>query len=99
LIDELRRAGDEFLPPAFNDILARIKRPFLTPIYDFTTPQLVFGRVALIGDAAALARPHIGMGVSKAASDAVVLAECLADPPIPVAEAVGGPYPDGKQPA
>jgi 2-polyprenyl-6-methoxyphenol hydroxylase-like FAD-dependent oxidoreductase len=88
LIDELRRAGDAFLPSAFNDILATIKRPFFTPIYDFTTPQLAFGRVALIGDAAALARPHIGMGVSKAASDAVVLAECLADPNIPVAEAL-----------
>ncbi len=88
LIDELRRAGDEFLPPAFNDVLATIKRPFFTPIYDFTTPQLAFGRVALIGDAAALARPHIGMGVSKAASDAVVLSECLADPNIPVAEAL-----------
>jgi 2-polyprenyl-6-methoxyphenol hydroxylase-like FAD-dependent oxidoreductase len=88
LIEELRRAGNTFLPPAFNDMLASIKRPFFTPIYDFTTPQLTFGRVALIGDAAALARPHIGMGVSKAASDAVVLAECLADPNIPIAEAL-----------
>jgi 2-polyprenyl-6-methoxyphenol hydroxylase-like FAD-dependent oxidoreductase len=88
LIDGLRRAGDAFLPPAFNDVLGRIKRPFFTPIYDFTTPQIAFGRVALIGDAAALARPHIGMGVSKAASDAVVLAECLTDPNIPVAEAL-----------
>jgi 2-polyprenyl-6-methoxyphenol hydroxylase-like FAD-dependent oxidoreductase len=88
LIDELRRAGDAFLPSAFSDVLASIKRPFFTPIYDFTTPQLAFGRVALVGDAAALARPHIGMGVSKAASDAVVLAECLTDPNIPVAEAL-----------
>jgi 2-polyprenyl-6-methoxyphenol hydroxylase-like FAD-dependent oxidoreductase len=88
LIDELRRAGDGFLPPTFNDILSSIKRPFFTPIYDFTTPQLAFGRVALIGDAAALARPHIGMGVSKAASDAVVLSECLADPSTPVAAAL-----------
>ena len=88
LIDELRRAGAAFLPSAFNDVLTSIKRPFFTPIYDFTTPQLSFGRVALIGDAAALARPHIGMGVSKAASDAVVLAECLTDQNIPVAEAL-----------
>jgi 2-polyprenyl-6-methoxyphenol hydroxylase-like FAD-dependent oxidoreductase len=88
LIDELRRAGDEALPPAFKEILASITRPFFTPIYDFTTPQLAFGRVALIGDAAALARPHIGMGVSKAASDAVVLSGCLAEPNIPAAEAL-----------
>jgi len=88
LIDELRRAGDAFLPPAFNDILARIERPFFTPIYDFVTPQLAFGRIVLIGDAAALARPHIGMGVSKAASDAMELAECLADPTVPAPEAL-----------
>lgn len=88
LIDQLRRAGQQFLPPAFSGILSRIKRPFFTPIYDFITPKLAFGRVALIGDAAALARPHIGMGVSKAASDAVALSECLAQPNIPVAEAL-----------
>ena len=88
LIEELRRSAHAFLPTAFSDILASIKRPFFTPIYDFTTPRLAFGRVALIGDAAALARPHIGMGVSKAASDAVILANCLADSTIPVAEAL-----------
>jgi 2-polyprenyl-6-methoxyphenol hydroxylase-like FAD-dependent oxidoreductase len=88
LIDELRRAADAFLPSAFSEVLASIKRPFFTPIYDFTTPQMAFGRVALIGDAAALARPHIGMGISKAASDAVALSECLADPAIPVADAL-----------
>jgi 2-polyprenyl-6-methoxyphenol hydroxylase-like FAD-dependent oxidoreductase len=88
LIDELRRASKAFLPSPFSDTLACIKRPFFTPIYDFTTPQLAFGRVALIGDAAALARPHIGMGILKAASDAVALSECLADPSIPVAEAL-----------
>ena len=88
LIDELWQAATEFLPRAFSDILACIKRPFFTPIYDYTTPQMVFGRVALIGDAAALARPHIGMGVSKAASDALVLSECLADPATPVETAL-----------
>jgi 2-polyprenyl-6-methoxyphenol hydroxylase-like FAD-dependent oxidoreductase len=88
LIDELRQAAMEFLPRTFSDILACIKRPFFTPIYDYTTPQMVFGRVSLIGDAAALARPHIGMGVSKAASDALVLSECLADPATPVETAL-----------
>jgi 2-polyprenyl-6-methoxyphenol hydroxylase-like FAD-dependent oxidoreductase len=87
-IAELRRASTEFLPRPFSDILACIKRPFFTPIYDFTTPQMAAGRVALIGDAAALARPHIGMGVAKAASDAVALAECLADPEIPLEAAL-----------
>jgi 2-polyprenyl-6-methoxyphenol hydroxylase-like FAD-dependent oxidoreductase len=88
LIDHLRQAAAEFLPQAFSDILACIKRPFFTPIYDYTTPQMVFGRVALIGDAAALARPHIGMGVSKAASDALALSEYLSDPAISVGAAL-----------
>lgn len=36
------------------------------------------GRVALIGDAAFVARPHCGAGVSKAADDAASLANALA---------------------
>jgi len=39
----------------------------------------VFGRVALLGDAAFVARPHVGMGVAKAGDDAVVLAACIAE--------------------
>ena len=33
------------------------------------------GRVALCGDAACVARPHVGMGVTKAAEDALCLAQ------------------------
>jgi len=33
------------------------------------------GRVALSGDAACVARPHVGMGVTKAAEDALCLAQ------------------------
>ena len=39
---------------------------------------MVYGRVVLIGDAAAVARPHVGMGVSKAGTDAEALADLLA---------------------
>jgi 2-polyprenyl-6-methoxyphenol hydroxylase-like FAD-dependent oxidoreductase len=58
-------------------MLEHIERPFFTPIYDHISPRAVFGRVALIGDALSVARPHIGMGVTKAADDARVLAEQL----------------------
>jgi 2-polyprenyl-6-methoxyphenol hydroxylase-like FAD-dependent oxidoreductase len=34
-------------------------------------------RIALIGDAAFLARPHVGAGVTKAAQDALALAAAL----------------------
>src|SRR6516225_6226517 len=41
-------------------------------------PRLVFGRVALSSDAAFVARPHVGAGVTKAALDAVCLATAIA---------------------
>ena len=39
---------------------------------------MTFGRVALVGDAAFVARPHVGTGVTKAALDAQALADALA---------------------
>jgi 2-polyprenyl-6-methoxyphenol hydroxylase-like FAD-dependent oxidoreductase len=54
-------------------------RPFFTPIYDFSAPQLVFGRVVLVGDAASSARPHMGFGMAKAGTDAQALAKHLRD--------------------
>jgi 2-polyprenyl-6-methoxyphenol hydroxylase-like FAD-dependent oxidoreductase len=64
------------MPPQFLDCLNKMQ-PFFTPIYDFSTPQLVFGRVALIGDAASSARPHMGFGMAKAGGDAQELAQAL----------------------
>jgi 2-polyprenyl-6-methoxyphenol hydroxylase-like FAD-dependent oxidoreductase len=39
---------------------------------------MVKGRIALLGDAAFMVRPHTAMGVSKAAGDAMTLRDCLA---------------------
>jgi 2-polyprenyl-6-methoxyphenol hydroxylase-like FAD-dependent oxidoreductase len=39
---------------------------------------MTFGRVVLIGDAAFVARPHVGTSVTKAAQDAWTLADELA---------------------
>ena len=66
------------LPAPFLEILARSERPFFTPIYDHLSPVFADGRVALAGDAACVARPHVGMGVTKAAGDAEALARALA---------------------
>jgi 2-polyprenyl-6-methoxyphenol hydroxylase-like FAD-dependent oxidoreductase len=79
LIAALRNEAQDALPPAINDCLRAIEQPFFTPIYDFITPRLVWGRVALVGDAGANARPHIGFGVSKAGCDARALADALRD--------------------
>ena len=79
LIAGLRHEAEEALPPAINDCLRAIAQPFFTPIYDFIAPRIVSGRVALVGDAASNARPHMGFGVSKAACDAQALADALRD--------------------
>jgi 2-polyprenyl-6-methoxyphenol hydroxylase-like FAD-dependent oxidoreductase len=76
LIAQMRAEAATIMPPQFLDCLDEM-RPFFTPIYDFSTPQLVFGRIALVGDAASSARPHMGFGMAKAGGDAQALAEAL----------------------
>jgi 2-polyprenyl-6-methoxyphenol hydroxylase-like FAD-dependent oxidoreductase len=73
----MRAAAEQLLAPQFRAIVRLIDEPLLQPIYDLASSQLAFGRVALIGDAAFVARPHVGAGVSKAADDAASLAKAL----------------------
>jgi 2-polyprenyl-6-methoxyphenol hydroxylase-like FAD-dependent oxidoreductase len=77
-IAELRQAARALLAPQFAEIVEKTAVPFLQPIYDLASEALAFGRVALLGDAAFVARPHVGMGVAKAADDAMALTECIA---------------------
>jgi 2-polyprenyl-6-methoxyphenol hydroxylase-like FAD-dependent oxidoreductase len=77
VIARMRQDADELLAPQFAELLRLTSQPFFQPIYDLESPKLVFGRVALAGDAAFVARPHVGMGVTKAAGDAVALADAL----------------------
>jgi 2-polyprenyl-6-methoxyphenol hydroxylase-like FAD-dependent oxidoreductase len=77
LIAQMRAEAEATMPPAFLDCLRNIEQPFFTPIYDFSASRLVYGRVALAGDAASSARPHMGFGVSKAGGDAQALADAL----------------------
>ena len=79
LIATLQAQAQAGLPPALDDCLRAIGQPFFTPIYDFIAPCIVSDRVALVGDAASNARPHMGFGVSKAACDAQALADALRD--------------------
>lgn len=73
----MRARAEEMLPGPFLRILDQSERPFFTPIYDHHSPHMARGRVALCGDAACVARPHVGMGVTKAACDALALARSL----------------------
>jgi 2-polyprenyl-6-methoxyphenol hydroxylase-like FAD-dependent oxidoreductase len=76
-INAMRAAAERLLAPQFRAIVRLIEEPILQPIYDLESPRLAFGRVAIIGDAAFVARPHVAAGVSKAADDAAALAEAL----------------------
>ena len=79
VVAEMREAGARLLPPSMCAALARIDQPFLQPIYDLESPSMAFGRVALMGDAAFVVRPHVGAGILKAMDDAAALADALAE--------------------
>jgi 2-polyprenyl-6-methoxyphenol hydroxylase-like FAD-dependent oxidoreductase len=73
----MRAAAERLLAPQFRVIARLIEQPVLQPIYDLETPGMAFGRVAILGDAAFVARPHVGAGVAKACDDALALADAL----------------------
>ncbi|MBV8792396.1 MAG: FAD-dependent monooxygenase [Pseudolabrys sp.] len=79
LIAQMYADARDIMPDVMLDCVMKIKQPFITPIYDFTAPRIVFGRTAMVGDAAANARPHMGFGVAKAGQDAQALARALRD--------------------
>jgi len=72
--------ASELFHPCWGEVLQKRSGPLiLQPIYDLESSQMASGRLALIGDAAFVARPHIGQGVTKAAGDALALVESLSD--------------------
>ncbi len=77
VIADMREAAEAVLAPQFRDLIRLVGRPILQAIYDIESPRMAFGRVALIGDAAFVARPHVGAGVVKAAQDALALTRAL----------------------
>jgi len=77
-IAKIRAFASAHLAPQFVQIIERIPQIFFQAIYDLESPQMARGRVALLGDAAFVARPHCAMGVTKGALDAESLADALA---------------------
>jgi 2-polyprenyl-6-methoxyphenol hydroxylase-like FAD-dependent oxidoreductase len=77
VIEEMRRAAERLLAPQFREIVRLAVQPFIQPIYDVAAAKMAFGRVAILGDAAFVARPHVAIGVAKAADDALALADSL----------------------
>jgi 2-polyprenyl-6-methoxyphenol hydroxylase-like FAD-dependent oxidoreductase len=68
----LKRDAHRLLAPLIAELVGR-SQPFFQAIFDVESPRLAPGRVGLLGDAAFVARPHVGMGVTKAALDALCL--------------------------
>jgi 2-polyprenyl-6-methoxyphenol hydroxylase-like FAD-dependent oxidoreductase len=78
VIAGIRQTARDLLAPQVAEIFERCRLPFFQAIFDLTSPQIAFGRVALLGDAAFIARPHPGAGTTKAAMDAASLADAVA---------------------
>ena len=76
-VSEMRADAERLVAPQFRRIVKLIKEPILQPIYDLESPRMAIGRIAILGDAAFVARPHVAAGVSKAADDAAALADAL----------------------
>ena len=77
VLADMEEAATTLLAPQFAEVVTKAKQPLFQPIFDLEVPQMAFGRVALLGDAAFVARPHCGMGVTKAAGDAMALTAAL----------------------
>jgi 2-polyprenyl-6-methoxyphenol hydroxylase-like FAD-dependent oxidoreductase len=71
--DRLRIDARALLPPPFAAAVLAEPKPFVQAIFDYEASQMVSGRLALLGDAAFVVRPHTAMGVAKAAGDAIAL--------------------------
>jgi len=76
-ISGLKASAGSLLAPQMAAVVAQTKQPLLQAVFDLESPQLTFGRVVLLGDAAFVARPHVVAGVTKAALDAQYLVDAL----------------------
>lgn len=76
-IASMRTAAARLLAPQFVEAVGLVDQPILQPIFDLESTRIAFGRIAILGDAAFVARPHVGGGVAKAAADAAALVAAL----------------------
>jgi 2-polyprenyl-6-methoxyphenol hydroxylase-like FAD-dependent oxidoreductase len=76
---EMRSYADTVVAPPFQKLVAATQEPFVQAILDLGVPQMIFGRVALVGDAAFIPRPHTAASTAKAAANAIALADALVE--------------------
>jgi 2-polyprenyl-6-methoxyphenol hydroxylase-like FAD-dependent oxidoreductase len=76
---EMRSYANRVLVSPFQKLIAATQEPFVQAILDLGVPQMAFDRIALVGDAAFIPRPHTAASVSKGAANALALADALLD--------------------
>lgn len=74
---EMRDYAQSVLVEPFEKLIAATKEPFVQAILDLGVPNMAFNRIALVGDAAFIPRPHTAASVSKAAANAIALSNVL----------------------
>ncbi|WP_042384138.1 FAD-dependent monooxygenase [Streptacidiphilus melanogenes] len=79
LTDYQHALVERFFPGYWRDVVhaTPAESRLLQPIHDAVAPRFAQGRLVLLGDAAAIARPHTGSGALKALQDATVLGRAL----------------------
>lgn len=96
-IAHIRDDAEALLPIPFREIVAATERPFAQAIRDLASDRMVAGRIVILGDAAAIPRPHTAASTSKAASNALDLADALRASPEDIDVALANWEPDQVQ--
>ncbi len=78
-LEYLKGYAQKVLPADIADIIRQTEAPFLQPIFDLEAPTFINDHLYLIGDAAAVLRPHTASGVVKALTDSISFANAFAD--------------------
>jgi 2,6-dihydroxypyridine 3-monooxygenase len=76
-LEDLHRTVDVELAPNLAELVLTTERPMIQAIFDLESPQMVFGRVCVMGDAAFGVRPHVAAGQAKACADGWALRDAI----------------------
>lgn len=76
-MEALKNKAKQDLPDIFAELVGLTRQPFVQVIADLAVPEMVNNRVAIMGDAAFIVRPHTASGTAKAFRDATLFADYL----------------------
>ena len=76
-VQEMQSTAAATLAPPIREVVSKCAEPLIQAIFELESPQMVFDRVAILGDAAFALRPHVAAGQAKACADAWALHDAL----------------------